>query len=231
MSSLSDIEKRYLEFILDMGGGYVLDYTDGTLGEFFRRYGVDIHGAKYQSYGTSKAKKLRAFWEREADARVGRALAGMLDFYEAKCDLSGKEIDQRILEKSRGIVGRLLGKAQEGKPVKPVEGFLREEITVPDIRKLPVEPAVLPIVEERIEEARRRRGCQMTEGVTSDALSWLLSFLQSEKRRSGLTPGLGSGEVGGLGLDAYRIRYLSPAFTRSSTKSVRTTVDFRCLRP
>ena len=41
------------------------------------------------------------------------------------------------------------------KPVKPVEGFLREEITLPDIRKLPVEPAVLPIVEERIEEARR----------------------------------------------------------------------------
>ena len=155
MSSLSDTEKRYLEFILDMGGGYVLDYTDGTFGEFFRRYGVDIHGAKYQSYGTSKAKKLRGFWEREADAQVGRVLAGMLDAYEAKCDLSGKEIDQRILEKSRGIVGRLLGKAQEGKPVKPVDGFLREEITLPDIRKLPVEPAVLPIVEERIEEVRR----------------------------------------------------------------------------
>ena len=155
MSSLSDTEKRYLEFILDMGGGYVLDYTDGTFGEFFRRYGVDIHGAKYQSHGTSKAKKLRGFWEREADAQVGRVLAGMLDAYEAKCDLSGKEIDQRILEKSRGIVGRLLGKAQEGKPVKPVDGFLREEITLPDIRKLPVEPAVLPIVEERIEEVRR----------------------------------------------------------------------------
>ena len=33
MSSLTDIEKRYLEKLLDMGGGYVLDFTDATFGE------------------------------------------------------------------------------------------------------------------------------------------------------------------------------------------------------
>ena len=74
---------------------------------------------------------------------------------EAATLVYNSQINQRILEKSRGIVGRLLGKAQKGKPVKPVEGFLREEITLPDVRELPVEPAVLPIIEERIEEARR----------------------------------------------------------------------------
>ena len=68
MSSLSDIDKRYLESILDMGGGYVLDYTDGTFGEFFRKHRVNIHGTKYRTYGTSKAKKLRSFWEQEPDA-------------------------------------------------------------------------------------------------------------------------------------------------------------------
>ena len=71
MSSLTDIEKRYLERILSMGGGYILDYTDATYGEFFGRYKIDIHNTKYQTYGTSKAKKMRAFWEREpALARV-----------------------------------------------------------------------------------------------------------------------------------------------------------------
>ena len=71
MSSLTDIEKRYLERILNMRGGYVLDYTDATYGEFFGRCQIDIHGTKYQTYGTSKAKKMRAFWEREpALARV-----------------------------------------------------------------------------------------------------------------------------------------------------------------
>jgi len=65
MSSLTDIEKRYLERILNMGGGYVLDYSDATYGEFFGRHKIDIHGGKYQTYGTSKAKKMRAFWEQE----------------------------------------------------------------------------------------------------------------------------------------------------------------------
>ena len=49
MSSLSDIDKRYLERIFDMGSRYVLDYTDGTFGEFFRGYWVNIHGTKYRT--------------------------------------------------------------------------------------------------------------------------------------------------------------------------------------
>ena len=47
MSILSDIDKRYLEFILEMNGGYILDYNDATFGEFFRRHCVNIHGTKY----------------------------------------------------------------------------------------------------------------------------------------------------------------------------------------
>ena len=107
MSSLTDIEKRYLERILNMRVGYVLDYSDATYGEFFGRYQIDIHGTKYQTYGTSKAKKMRAFWEREPDALVGRVLSEMLDSYEADCELNKKEIDTRVLNKARGIVGRL----------------------------------------------------------------------------------------------------------------------------
>ena len=70
MSSLSDNDKRYLERVLGMGGGYVLDYTDATFDEFFKRHRVNIHGAKYRTYGTSKAKKMRAFWEQEKDPLV-----------------------------------------------------------------------------------------------------------------------------------------------------------------
>ena len=155
MSSLRDIDKRYLERILDMGDGFVLDYTNDTFGEFFRRHGVDIHGAKYRTYGPSKAKKLRSFWEQDPDAQVGHVLSELLDSYEAKCELSGQEIDQRILDKSRGIVGRLLGQAPKGRPAKTVEGFLREEFALPDVGKLPLEPAVAPIIEKRVEEAHR----------------------------------------------------------------------------
>ena len=177
MSSLSDIEKRYLEFILDMGGGYVLDYSDGTFGEFFRSYGVDIHGVKYQSYGTSKAKKLRAFWEREADAPVGRVLAGMLDAYEAKCGLSGKEIDQRILEKSRGIVGRLLGKAQEG--VRQANWYMTGGGSLPERRSNRSTFLREPCAGTREGKAKRRQRCVRADYRTSkSALSGVprLSF-------------------------------------------------------
>ena len=104
MSSLTDLEKRYLEKVLNMGGGYVLDYSDATFEEFFDRYKVNIHSDRYQAYGTSKAKKMRAFWKREPDALVARVLSEMLDSYEADCDLSGRERDDDLLRKSRAIV-------------------------------------------------------------------------------------------------------------------------------
>ena len=61
MSSLTDIEKRYFEKLFGIGDGFVLDFTDATFGEFYRRHKVGIYGRKYQTNGTSTAKKLRTF--------------------------------------------------------------------------------------------------------------------------------------------------------------------------
>ena len=87
MSSLTDIEKLYLEKVLGMETGYVLDFTDATFGDFFRERKIDIHGSKYRVNGTSKAKKLRAFWSIEDDELVGLVIREMLDLYEAKCEI------------------------------------------------------------------------------------------------------------------------------------------------
>lgn len=154
MSSLTEIEKRYLEKLLGMQSGYVLDYTDATYGEFFSRHKVDIHGTKYQTYGTSKAKKMRAFWEQESDALVARVLAEMLDSYEADCELNGHEIDTPVLEKARGIVAQLSGKAMPDKPAQTIDEFLHREFTIPNIQKLPIEAQAISIIEGRLTEAR-----------------------------------------------------------------------------
>jgi hypothetical protein len=155
MSSLTDVEKRYLEKQLCMGGGYVLDYTDSTYSEFFKRHKIDIHSPKYQTYGTSKAKKMRAFWEAEPDAVVGKVLSEMLDTYEANCDLNKTPIDPDLLAKSRGIVARLSGKPQAAAtPTRTANDFLNHEFTIPNIQKLPVEPPAIPIIESRLAEAR-----------------------------------------------------------------------------
>ena len=110
MSSLTDIEKRYFEKLFDMGGGYVLDFNDFTFGEFFRRHNVDIHGHKYQTSGTSKAKKLRSFWKSESDRLVGVVLSEMLDHYEVDCELNGQDVNRDVLKKARDIVGRITGR-------------------------------------------------------------------------------------------------------------------------
>ena len=158
MSSLTDIEKRYFEKLLGMQSGYVLDYSDPTFGEFFNRHRVSIHAQKYQSYGTSKAKKMRAFWEQEPDILVGNVLGEMLDAYEADCTLNSREMDAPILQKARQIVARLSGVSASPKAVPTVDDFLHSEFSIPSIQKLPIEAMAVPIIESRLSEARTAMG-------------------------------------------------------------------------
>ena len=153
MSSLTTADKRYLETILDMGGGYVLHFTNATFGEFFNRYNVDIRGEKYQTNGTSKANRMRAFWETEPDNVVWPVLSELLEAYKANCDLGGREIDTVSLAKCREIVARLSGKPQAADSLSS-EGFLNREFEIPNLQKLPVEFAVSGIIQQRLEEAQ-----------------------------------------------------------------------------
>ncbi len=160
MSSLTDTEKRYLENLLGMGSGYVLDYTDQTFAEFFKSHRVAIHDAKYQTYGSSKAKKLRSFWEQEPDALVGKVLSELLDTSEAIGAINGQQSDDAVLAKARSIVARLEDKsAPSPKPAaQTVDDFLHSEFTIPNIQKLPIEAQAVPIIESRLKEARTAMG-------------------------------------------------------------------------
>ncbi len=84
MSGLTAVEKRYLEKILDMSSGYVLDFTDATFAEFFNRYNVNIHGNQFQTYGTSKAKKCARFGSGD--------LMCLLDVFCLRCSITMKRI-------------------------------------------------------------------------------------------------------------------------------------------
>jgi len=155
MSSLTDIEKRYLERILGMGSGYVLDYSDATYAEFFARYNIEIHSSRYQRYGTSKAKKMRAFWEVEGDEVVAPVLSEMLASYEADCELEGKEVDKGILDKAKEIVSRIGGVRSFTTSADPEDAFLNLEFEIPNLHKLPIEHQVIDVVEARLNEARK----------------------------------------------------------------------------
>ena len=152
MSSLTDIDKLYFEKILDMEGGYVLNFSDYSFGQFFARHKINIHNQKYQTYGTSKAKKMRAFWEQESDRIVAKVLSEMLDLYEANCELTPLEPAPRILEKCRDIVSKLAGMQTTSIAIGE-DNFLEQEFTIPNIDKLPVEAQVASIIDARLKEA------------------------------------------------------------------------------
>ena len=153
MSSITLPEQAFIEEVLDMSGGYVLDFTDSSFGVFFKRHGIDIHGSQYQTQGTSKAKKLRAFMERKSDPLVGQILEEMLDHYEALCELGRCESAPGSLRRSRAVASRLSG----GKIKIDATGreeFLNEEFEIPNIGKLPVGFAVAEIIQDRLGEAQ-----------------------------------------------------------------------------
>lgn len=156
MSGLTAADKIFLENVFDMGGGYVLNFTNPGFDQFFNNYNVDIHGVKYEIYGTSKANKMRAFWDRESDALVGKTLSDMLDVYEAICSSGGREIDSASLGKSRAVVARISGITPEPQTITNT-GFLDLDFELPDIHKLPVEFAVAQIIEDRLKEAQACR--------------------------------------------------------------------------
>ena len=117
MANLSNQEKRRLERFLDMGGGYVLDFSNRTFQEFvLDSTGRVIYDAKYDYGSGSKANRLRAFWEVEPSYMVGRLLADLITYCEEK-GLSSEQ--QALLEDCRRIVARL---AQEA-PVGEIEAL------------------------------------------------------------------------------------------------------------
>jgi hypothetical protein len=85
MAKLSYEDKIYLEKYLQMEGGYVLDFSNETLRRFVHEnVNLDFSSKKYDSYGGSKAKRLRAFWDLEPSYPVGRLVKALVQYYKAK---------------------------------------------------------------------------------------------------------------------------------------------------
>jgi hypothetical protein len=66
MADLTMLEKRKLESLLGMSGGYVLDFSNRIFAEFFREtVSRDIYADAYNQGSGSKAHRMRAFWQKE----------------------------------------------------------------------------------------------------------------------------------------------------------------------
>jgi hypothetical protein len=102
MSDLTSLEKRRFEMLLNMGSGYVLNFSDRTFNDFFLdaiNFDINSH------YSGSKANRLRTFWRRDTNSIVGKLMGAMLDYGEDCKLFNGKD---ELLQTCRGIVARLI---------------------------------------------------------------------------------------------------------------------------
>jgi len=106
MSEISGGERRKLERLFGMGSGYVLNFTDRTFGEFFDEYRVEIDTERYRVRGTSKANRMRTFWNVESNHVVGRVISGLIEYaVEEQCFGDSNPL---LIDDCRKIARRLL---------------------------------------------------------------------------------------------------------------------------
>jgi hypothetical protein len=155
MSSLKTIDRQPFEDLFGMSSGYVLDFSDPTFASFFAEsVKRNIHEERYTTYGSSKAKKLRAFWDIEPDPVVAKALGELLDLWEYK-NPDANERDKATAKRCREIVARLLGKAACPSSELTEEQFLKRDFSDVSIGNVPIEASLIPILESRFKEAVR----------------------------------------------------------------------------
>src|SRR5882762_266366 len=91
MASFRALEMTLIEDLFDMGGGYVLEFSNRTFAEFFAdELGVDIYATEFEGGGTSKANRLRCFL-RKVDAPIAvRALQALWEYREVVRERTGR---------------------------------------------------------------------------------------------------------------------------------------------
>lgn len=85
MSTLRALDLDLLNDLFEMHGGYVLDFTDRTFGDFFRsELRIDIDNPRYAVNGGSKGKRFRYFVQTSDDAVVVHLLTALWEYRETK---------------------------------------------------------------------------------------------------------------------------------------------------
>ncbi len=132
MSNLSLIEKRKLEKLLEMSGGYVLDFSNRTFAEFvLDSTQRNIFDAKYEYASGSKANRMRAFWAKEPNQIVGKLLNDLLDYFKERSPSASELSDE-----CRRIAERLLQDAsvQEINAIAPNSEAIDSEAQAMTVR-------------------------------------------------------------------------------------------------
>ena len=134
MADLTTNEKQVLEKLFQMGGGYVLNFSDRTMEEFFRDdVGIDIYSEKYMYASGSKANRLRGLWLKADNKLVGKSIVKLIEYIENQIiigNLKGADFPQKLLGAGNAVSTRLLAGKVEKKENKSQATFKDGNINI-----------------------------------------------------------------------------------------------------
>lgn len=113
MAKLTTNEKEILEELFQMRGGYVLNFSDRTFGEFFQNdMALNIFDSKYNYASGSKANRLRGFWQVADDSLVSLSINHLLTYIDTQVAigrLQSEKFSDALIQRTRSIAVRLSG--------------------------------------------------------------------------------------------------------------------------
>lgn len=123
--NIRSIDMLFLDELFEMGGGYVLNFSDRTMSRFFAdELNVDIDDPIYAEDGTSKGKRLRCYLQKIDIPTVVRTLKALWEYREAirqqaKKAESIENAEGRLLSLMNRLEGKPDAAQASGQPPKP----------------------------------------------------------------------------------------------------------------
>lgn len=118
MPNIRSLDMKLVDDLFDMGGGYVLDFSDRTMSSFFaEELNFDIDDPAYREQGSSKAKRLRCYLNKVDLATSVKTLKALWDYREmTRKDQGRAEWVNNAEERFLSLLNRMQAKPDQAAP-------------------------------------------------------------------------------------------------------------------
>ncbi len=147
--NIRTFDMKLVDDLFEMNGGYVLNFSDRTMGIFFlEELNVDIDDPVYHENGTSKAKRLRCFLNKVDLATAITTLKALRAYREAVRQSEGRDewvtnAKGQFLSLINRLEGKPEGTASPNPPPRPaldIRRILALKTKLIELSSLPPHP-------------------------------------------------------------------------------------------
>lgn len=130
MPKIRALDMTLLDDLFEMGGGYVLDFSDRTMSRFFAdELNVDIDDDAYREHGSSKAKRLRCYLNKVDLPTSLKTLQALWDYREGvRKHRARDEWVPNAEGRFHSLLNRMQGKPDAGQSAPPKVAYDRPKV-------------------------------------------------------------------------------------------------------